>query len=240
MYVILPFVEKAADEVVRTLGAFIASPGDAPHTVDSFRQTFAGVFDGGEDEEYEGEERPSMRERDAVVLLKSLERDRGGLVVDKDVTKSVNKNAAPDERMITAIDHGILELKSAIRNLHMQVDLVQRKIDERTKKASAALQQKRKPVALSNLRARKRLEDLLNRRIGSLRTRDSTHITVKTAAGDVKIMKSYEPSTATLCGILAHPSLARSNVDRTLKALEGARQSERRRARGGQHGAYGR
>jgi hypothetical protein len=35
----------------------------------------------------------------------------------------------------------------------------------------------------------------------------------------LQIMKSYESSTATLRGILAHPSLARSNVDRTLEAL---------------------
>ena len=32
-------------------------------------------------------------------------------------------------------------------------------------------------------------------------------------------MKSYESSTATLRGILAHPSLARDNIDRTLEAL---------------------
>ena len=139
----------------------------------------------------------------------------------------MDKNVAPDERTITAVDRGILELKSAIRNLQLQVDLVQRKIDEYvlilrlalsvpvpsqrlivifyffllyrcTKKASAALQQKRKPVALSHLRARKQLEDLLNKRLGSLHTLESTYITVETAAGDVEVRGTrahYLPKT---------------------------------------------
>jgi charged multivesicular body protein 7 len=88
MYVLLPLLERAADEVVRIQEARMASPGDALYTVDSFRQVFAGVLDDAEErEEGEGEERLPMRERDAEVLLKFLERDRGALVVDKDVRR---------------------------------------------------------------------------------------------------------------------------------------------------------
>lgn len=52
------------------------------------------------------------------------------------------------------------------------------------KKASTALRQKRKPVALSHLHAHKQLEGLLNKRLGSLHTLYST---VEIAAGDVKV-----------------------------------------------------
>lgn len=90
IYVLLPLIEKAADEVLRMQEACMASPGDALYTVDSFRQAFASVLDDAEEhEEHEGEneDRLPMRERDAEVLLKFLERDRGVLVVDKDVRR---------------------------------------------------------------------------------------------------------------------------------------------------------
>ena len=107
--------------------------------------------------------------------------------------------------------------------------------DSCTRKASSALQQKRKPLALSYIRSRKHLEDLLSKRLGSLGTLEGTLITVEAAAGDVEvrlnylhycllnpfwqIMNSYESSTATLKAILAHPSLQRSSIDKTMEAL---------------------
>jgi hypothetical protein len=56
-----------------------------------------------------------------------------------------------------------------------------------TQKASAALHQKHKAVALSYLRSRKQLEDLLTKRLGSLHTLESTFIRVEAAAGDVEV-----------------------------------------------------
>ncbi len=107
-----------------------------------------------------------------------------------------------------------------------------------TAKATAALQQKRKPAALSYLRSRKQFEDLLNKRLGSLSTLESTFMAVEAAAGDIgvripfipfwdgcvynlsrQILKSYETSTITLRSILAHPSLERSSIDKTMEAL---------------------
>ncbi|KAF8969851.1 hypothetical protein BDZ97DRAFT_1792981 [Flammula alnicola] len=168
-YVLVPLVERAADQVVERQDEKMASAGDALYTMDS-----AG-----------GSEEP-LRETDAKVLVKYLERDRGVLVVDKEIIKFVDKNAPAEERMITAVDRGILELKNAIWNLRVQVESLQSKMDDYTRKASAALQQKRKPAALSYLRSRKQLEDLLNKRLGSLTTLESTFITVEAAAGDVE------------------------------------------------------
>lgn len=37
---------------------------------------------------------------------------------------------AGQSREVTAVDRGILELKSAVENLHAQIDNVQHKIDE--------------------------------------------------------------------------------------------------------------
>ncbi|CAA7271563.1 unnamed protein product [Cyclocybe aegerita] len=210
-YALVPLLDAAGDEVVERQRAGMVSAGDALYTVDSFRTAFAGVV---------GEENAApLRELDANVLLRYLERDKGVIVVDKEIIKFVDASASLDGRTITAVDRGIVELKSAVHNLQAQVDSLQNKIDECTKKASAALQRKQKPVALNYIRSRKQLEDLLQKRLGSLSTLQSTFMTVEAAAGDVDIMKSYESSAATLRAILAHPSLQRESIDKTMEAL---------------------
>lgn len=56
-----------------------------------------------------------------------------------------------------------------------------------TRKATAALLAKRKSNALGYLKSRKILEDVLNKRLASLHTLESTFIAVETAAGDVDV-----------------------------------------------------
>lgn len=46
------------------------------------------------------------------------------------VIKFVDKATQLEEQTVTAIDHGILELKTAISKLHTQVDALHSKIDE--------------------------------------------------------------------------------------------------------------
>lgn len=60
----------------------------------------------------------------------------------------------------------------------------------RTQNASLALKNNRKEVALSHLRARKQLEDLLNKRLGALENLQSTLLSVERAAGDVEVRRS--------------------------------------------------
>lgn len=59
--------------------------------------------------------------------------------------------------------------------------------DRCMEKATAALRQKRKELALSYIRSRKQLEDLLKRRLGSLETLHATLIRVEAAAGDIEV-----------------------------------------------------
>lgn len=46
------------------------------------------------------------------------------------IIKFVQQTIPIGERVITAVDRGILELKTAIRNLHTQVESLQDKMDE--------------------------------------------------------------------------------------------------------------
>jgi len=56
-----------------------------------------------------------------------------------------------------------------------------------TEKIQSALRQKRKSIALSYLRSKKQLEDLLTKRLGSLEILQTTLIQVEGAAGDVEV-----------------------------------------------------
>ncbi|KAJ7063483.1 Snf7-domain-containing protein [Mycena amicta] len=191
-YVLLSLVESAADALLAQQSETVGSPADSLYSFEGFKKEFV----------------PTLLDSDVKILVKFLQRDRGAVVVDGDAT-----------REITGVDRGILQLKEAVQHLHAQVADIQQKIDQCTQKATVALQQKHKPVALTYLRSRKQFEDLLRKRLGSLETLEATQRTVETAAGDIEILKSYETSTATLRSILAHPSLERENIDKTMDAL---------------------
>lgn len=71
-----------------------------------------------------------------------------------------------------------------------------------------ALQQKQKPLALSYLRSRKQLEDLLNKRLASLGTLESTLVSIETATGDVQVSLHHcDKPRFTEPFILAHENL---------------------------------
>ncbi|RDB21152.1 hypothetical protein Hypma_011738 [Hypsizygus marmoreus] len=206
-YVVVPLVEKAADETLAKQEGKVGGSGDRLYTFEDFRKQFGSVVGV-----------TTLTEGDAKVLLRYLQRDRKAILFDEEIVKFIMDDPSTP-REINAADKGILELRSAVQNLHAQVNGLHHKMDECTRKATDALRQKRKPVALSHLRLKKQLEDLLSKRLGSLSTLESTLIRVEAAAGDIEIMKSYESSTATLRAILAHPSLQRESIEATMDAL---------------------
>ncbi|KAG8217873.1 Snf7-domain-containing protein [Butyriboletus roseoflavus] len=206
-YVLLKLVEHAADAVDACSGGLCLA--DRLYTVATFRKAFGSKVLPG----------VSLSETDTRVLLRYLERDRRIVVQDKDAVKFVTDDHG---REVTAIDRGILELKTAVANLRDQVDRLHGKIDETTKRISAALRQQQKSIALGHLRFKKSLEDVLTKRLGALQNLEATLISVETAAGDIEIMQTYEKSTATLQAILSHPSLRRERIDEMMDALAAA------------------
>ncbi|KAJ6597081.1 Snf7-domain-containing protein [Mycena vulgaris] len=209
-YVVISLVDAAANTILAKQSDKAGGADDALYSFEGFKKKFASVL---------SPTLGALSDGDAKILLRFLERDRRAVIVDKDVIKFFEPENASGVREITAVDRSILELQEAVQNLHAQVAEFQRKIDEYTQKASAALQQKHKPVALTYLRSRKQFEDVLRKRLGSLETLEGTLISVKTAAGDVEIMKLYESSTATLRSILSHPSLHKDSIDKTMDAM---------------------
>ncbi|KAH9066326.1 Snf7-domain-containing protein [Lactarius vividus] len=209
-YVLIGVLEHAADSVLASQRAQDVSLADTLYSFDSFRATFASSALPG----------VTLSDKDLRVLLKFLERDRRAIVREKEVIKFVGTGFGTPE--ITAVDHGALELKSAVANLTAQIDSITVKIDSHKTKAANAIRQQHKSLALSYLRSRKQLEEVLTQRLGSLEILQSTLLRVEAAAEDIRIVKAYENSTATLRALLAHPSLQRDAVERTFDALADA------------------
>ncbi|KAG9226159.1 hypothetical protein CCMSSC00406_0005070 [Pleurotus cornucopiae] len=255
-YVVVGLVEKAAGEVEKIQeGKEGEGVAGALYTLQGFRKTFGCVAGLGHNEhQYEFEEEEMLSEQDALVLLKFLQRERKVVLMDNDVIKFISPFAAAEERTITVVDRGILELKTAVENMHRQIESIQRRMNELraislppfhtseflfpfppdalsltpitifrlTTKASTALRANQKPVALSALKSRKQLADILGKRLGSLEVLEGTLLSVEAAAGDVEIMKSYASSTTTLRTLLSHPSLQRDKIDETMDAMASA------------------
>lgn len=71
------------------------------------------------------------------------------------------------------------------------------------------------------MRSKKTLEELLQRRVGSLETLHGVLVKIEQAATDVEIMKSYEMSTATLKTLLGDARLQPDRVDSTMDTMQG-------------------
>ncbi|KAI0256988.1 Snf7-domain-containing protein [Lactifluus subvellereus] len=209
-YVLVGVVERAADTVLALQRTRSLNLADTLYSFDSFRTTFATSALPG----------VTLSDKDIRVLIKFLERDRRTVITEKEVIKFIEASSGALE--VTPVDHGVLELKTAVANLSTQIDDITSKIDSCKTKATAAIRQQQKSLALSYLRSRNQLEDLLTQRIGSLEILQSTLLRVEAAAEEIQIVRTYESSTTTLRALLAHPSLQRDAVERTFDALADA------------------
>ncbi|TCD63618.1 hypothetical protein EIP91_005169 [Steccherinum ochraceum] len=211
-YVVLALLERAAEGVLQKQSAKSGlSLADYLYKFDSFKRQFSAVAFPG----------VTLSDQDMRVVLKFLERDRRALVVDGEVIKFLESPGSILTE-ITAVDTGVLELKTGVENLQAQVDDIQKRLEQRNDGIKDALRAKRKEIALNHLRMRKQLESLLQKRLNSLETLQSTLLRVEAAAGDVEIMKSYETSAATLRAVLTHPLLQREKIEETMEAVASA------------------
>ncbi|KAL5489779.1 hypothetical protein ACEPAI_4611 [Sanghuangporus weigelae] len=219
-YVMLENVEKAADAVTNLLRQNVTlSPADSLYSFQAFRRRFGqmgAVLEG-----------TALSEFDLRVLVRFLERDRKIIVTNEEVIKVIDSSNSEVPRVITSLDRGMLELKTAVENLEQQVELLNRRIAEKTQKIKECLGANLKELAMTHLKSRKLYEELLGKRLGSLQILQSTLFQVETAAQDVEIMKQYESSTATLRAILSHPSLQREKIDATMDAMAEASAEQR-------------
>ena len=65
------------------------------------------------------------------MLIKYLERDRRSIVTDKEVVKFVDEASDTESaRIVTQVDHGVLEMELAVAKLQDQIEDIHRQIEE--------------------------------------------------------------------------------------------------------------
>ena len=83
------------------------SLSDALRSVDTFRAEFASKALPG----------VTLTSSDVKVLIKYLERDRRAIVTSREVIKFVDEESeAEGARIMTQVDHGVLEMKTDCKN----------------------------------------------------------------------------------------------------------------------------
>ena len=89
----------------------------------------------------------------------------------------------------------------------------------RQSKIAGYIRSNQKDLALSYLRSKKALLDLLSKRTLAYENLSAVLLRIEAAEGDVAIMGAYQSATSSLKTLLAHPSLQRDNVENTMDDL---------------------
>ena len=130
---------------------------------------------------------------------------------------------APGENVtdhpISEADIGTLTILETIARVDSQVDSLSSDIGQRNSEAKAHLSKSQKSQAMVALRSKKRLEQVLDKRLATVEQLRSVLTSIDTAKGDVEIMAAYETATSTLKGVLNNPLLDIARVEQTTDEL---------------------
>ncbi|KAG4418664.1 hypothetical protein IFR04_008200 [Cadophora malorum] len=137
---------------------------------------------------------------DMELLLKFLERDKGVLSYDGQTVKL----KAPNEKTpspITAEDTTIASLKTLIKDLEIQTEVLTKKVDELAATAKDAVARKNRVSALAVLRSKKLAETTLTKRHATLAQLEEVFSKIEQAADQVELVSIMEASTRVLTGL---------------------------------------
>ncbi|KAH7411272.1 Snf7-domain-containing protein [Cadophora sp. MPI-SDFR-AT-0126] len=141
-----------------------------------------------------------LSETDMELLLKFLERDKGALSYDGQTVKL----KAPNEKTpspITAEDTTVASLKTLIRDLEIQTEVLTKKVDELITTAKDAVSRKNRVSALGALRSKKLAETTLMKRHATLAQLEEVFSKIEQAADQVELVRVMEASTHVLTGL---------------------------------------
>ncbi|ORX35871.1 Snf7-domain-containing protein [Kockovaella imperatae] len=216
-YVHMPLLEETAAN-------FIAYIEDNPpisysaslFTPSSFRDEFGEIIFPDSDTLPAG--RHTLSIRDTQVLLRWLSRDCGVVVMEGETIRISSDS-------ITEADKGTLTIVTTLKRIDEQVDKLQVEIDKCQAKAKAHVHQRN--LALAQLKRKKALEEVLDKRLGVAHQLRTVLTSIDQAKDDVEIMETYETSNATLRTILSNPALDVDHVNKTTDDLAEAIASQR-------------
>lgn len=156
---------------------------------------------------------------DLQVLIKYMSRDRHLAVSDGKVIKLQHiegETLGP----ITEEERGVITVKDTYTRLEKQIEELEKRIKERQVKVEACLREKKREQALSYLRSKKMLDELLEKRTKSIETLHGVLLKIEQAASDVEIVKAYELSTSSLKMLLSDARLQPDRIDASMEKMQ--------------------
>ncbi|WWD08285.1 hypothetical protein V865_006396 [Kwoniella europaea PYCC6329] len=220
-YVHIPLLQQSASSFTSHLSKNpIQSYTDALFVLESFREEYGEVcFPASPSSKKLPEGTHKLSVKDIEVLVKWLHRDCGVVVTDGSIIKVLEPDQIPSDHPITDADRGVISVINAQRKVEKQILGIEEQITQSQEKARKQLAKGQKNAALSYLRSKKQLEDLLAKRIASSEQLGAVIRSIDQAKGDVEIMAAYETSTSTLRSVLSDPSLSPDRISATTDAL---------------------
>ncbi|WWC59757.1 uncharacterized protein I303_102319 [Kwoniella dejecticola CBS 10117] len=220
-YVHIPLLEQSASAFTGHLSKNpILSYTDALYDLEAFREQYSEVcFPSISSSKKLPAGTHKLSVRDIEVLVKWLHRDCGVIVTDGLVVKVLDADQIASDHPISEADRGVISVINAQRKVEKQIIGIEEQITQSQEKAKKQLAKGQKTAALSYLRSKKQLEDLLTKRIASSEQLGAVIRSIDQAKGDVEIMAAYETSTSTLRSVLSHPSLSPDKISATTDAL---------------------
>lgn len=97
----------------------------------------------------------------------------------------------------------------------------------RQDKITAYLKSNQKDLALSHLRSKKALLDLLSKRTLAQENISAILLKIESAESDAAVLNAYRSATTSLKALLANPVLQRENVENTMEDLQEALADQR-------------
>ncbi|KIO28038.1 hypothetical protein M407DRAFT_72413 [Tulasnella calospora MUT 4182] len=209
-YVVLSILKQAADAIIARQKSKPPGFTESLYTRQSFQAEFESVALKG----------ATLSQLDVDVVLKYLERDARVVIVEKNAVKFVEP--ADEEAIaegITEVDLGVLEMKTTLQKLADQISEIERQIQERLDKIGEHLRRGSKNIALTYLRSKKQLEELLAKRLNTQETLQTVLNKIESAATEVEIMKAYDTSARTLRAVLQNPLLQQESIEATMERM---------------------
>jgi charged multivesicular body protein 7 len=141
-----------------------------------------------------------LSDNDMELLLRFLVRDKGILAYDGETIKL----KAPNEKSpiaITMEDTTIASLKTLIKDLEIQTEVLTRRVDELAITAKKAVTRKNRVAALAALRSKKLAESTLTKRHVTLGQLEEVFSKIEQAADQAELVRVMEASTRVLSGL---------------------------------------
>lgn len=162
-----------------------------------------------------------ISQRDLLILVKHLTRDRKSAVADDYCIKFKSSFGDISEDLtIGEHEREIVKVRETYQQLESQVEDIGARIEERQGRVESSLRSNSKNQALSYLRSRKALEALRDKRVGALETLHGILLKIEQAASDVEVVKAYEASTASLKALLKSEHLQPERIASSMDAMQ--------------------